>query len=76
MGGGGLAWSNLNLEGHKIQIKRSVLENHLTQIKKEELFVEFVWTNNESKQIRGFQITLVTVKLFGKGCKKIEIIKV
>ena len=51
MGGGGLAWSNLDLEGHKIQIKRSLLEKHLIQIKKEELIVEFVWTNSENKQI-------------------------
>ena len=54
MGGGGLAWSNLDLEGHKIQIKRSLLENHLMQIKKEELNVELVWTNNENKQIPRF----------------------
>ena len=34
MGGGGLAWSNLDLEGHKIQIKRSLLENHPIEIKR------------------------------------------
>ena len=54
MGGGGLAWSNLDLEGHKIQIKRSLLENHLIQIKKEELIVELVSMNNKNKQICSF----------------------
>ena len=51
MGGGGLAWSNLDLEGHKIQIKRSILENHSIELKKEEIIVELEWTNSGNKQI-------------------------